>query len=342
MKSSLDDDRMQLLEEADRYLSLSCSVSDSLTQANMLYLSLSFLNKAEQIKLISYDNDDSENNHKNEKFDDDDDNNSTSGNILHYVKSSNHNDCIENTAKYLKDELFELERRLNDIDLFDIGKASNTKLRVSAIQESFIILSAEAQQIKIDVNTKAWRWRWNTNDANQSHKIEETINSNTSEYNLSDEAIKKLLNCINILNEENTILMKRNELLEESNRIRITKEMLEFKNDFAHKFRKLRIKLHEFGKNNANNPLLTKDLNDTESNKRNESLENNSNNDSSIQRQEQLERMVQALLSRLEQATIAIDAKDKTIIKYEKYLRQLESYEADTNDDNRNDNTIDK
>lgn len=342
MKSSLDDDRMQLLEEADRYLSLSCSVSDSLTQANMLYLSLSFLNKAEQIKLISYDNDDSENNHKNEKFNDDDDN-STSENILQHVKSSNQNDCIENTAKHLKDELFELESRLNDIDLFDIGKASNTRLRVSAIQESFIILSAEAQQIKTDANTKAWRWRWNTNDSNHSHIIEQTINSDTSEYNLSDEAIKKLLNCINILNEENTILMKRNEQLEESNRIRINTEMLEFKNDFAHKFRKLRIKLYEFGKHNANNLLLTNNINDTESNKRNQSLDNNSNNDSNIQRQEQLERMVQALLSRLEQATTAIDAKDKTIIKYEKYLRQLESSnEADTNDDNRNDNTIDK
>ena len=81
--------------------------------------------------------------------------------------------------------------------------------------------------------------------------------------------------------------------------------------------------LEDFSKQfpNANNPaniytLLAKDLNNAE---KSSDCETNS------QRQEQLERMVQALLNRLENSRIIIDVKDKTIAKYEKYIRQFKS-----------------
>jgi len=76
--------------------------------------------------------------------------------------------------------------------------------------------------------------------------------------------------------------------------------------------------LEDFSKQypHANNPaniytLLAKDL--------------NINAETNTQRQEQLERMVQALLNRLEKSRIDIDVKDKTIAKYEKYIRQFKS-----------------
>jgi hypothetical protein len=73
----------------------------------------------------------------------------------------------------------------------------------------------------------------------------------------------------------------------------------------------------------TNNPaniytlLANKDLNNN--------AEKSSNCETNSQRQEQLERMVQALLNRLEKSRIIIDVKDKTIAKYEKYIRQFKS-----------------
>ena len=102
------------------------------------------------------------------------------------------------------------------------------------------------------------------------------------------------------------------------------KEIEEFKADFANKFKKLKIILEDFSKQfpRPDNPaniytLLAKDLNDN--------TEKNSDCETNSQRQEQLERMVQALLNRLEKSRIDIDVKEKTIAKYEKYIRQLKS-----------------
>lgn len=108
-------------------------------------------------------------------------------------------------------------------------------------------------------------------------------------------------------------------------RIRVVKEIEEFKAEFSNKFKKLKSMLEDFTKQfpHTNNPaniytlLANKDLNNN--------AEKSSNFETNSQRQEQLERMVQALLNRLEKSRIIIDVKDKTIAKYEKYIRQFKS-----------------
>ena len=94
--------------------------------------------------------------------------------------------------------------------------------------------------------------------------------------------------------------------------------------EFSTKFRKLKSLLQDFSKKypHEKNPaniytLLTEDINNKDNNNNN----NNNNNEdinSLKSRQEQLERMVNALLSRLEKSKQEIEAKDNIIAKMRK------------------------
>ena len=281
MKRSLIEERVLLLEQADYYLNAALKVTDQLTKSSLLYLSSSSINKAEQISLTLCENIEDNCSTRNDKAGDNtyrDDYTVYHGRIK--TTNSSRIDGIENIAKSLKgsgiiNDLFDLERKLADIDLFSISKAYNANIEYTStntnnnLEESFILLSATARQVRTEAkihNAKTrklssnpygnsnlvtiananpgWNmglWQWNTNTGidnkdnsklvadnkcketlgSSSLNVTEADSSRTSNNNLSEESVTRLLQCISRLTEENSTLMKRMETLNstESNRL---------------------------------------------------------------------------------------------------------------------------
>jgi len=326
-RTSFEEERKYLLEQSDYYLKAADKVSDPLTKSSLLYLSSSSLYKAEQL-LLAFNGDKYNNIGSDEKADND--TKSASFEYTLYkgrMRTSNHNciDSIDNITKSLNSgscvirDLLELERKLADIDLFipdiNIKNINNNLMK----EDSFILLSAAARKVK---NENIIENNNSLNIFEDKHKepidfisINNADNNDTKdEYK---ENVMRLLQCINRLNEENIDLVKRNEMLHSIqtnryntfqalyiikliiiNRLKVKKEIDEFKADFSNKFRKLKYVLEDFSKQypHENNPaniytVLTKDT----SVKLNEVS-------ALMQRQEKLERMVQAFLVRLEKS----------------------------------------
>jgi len=258
IKRSLIEERLMLLEQADNYLKAADNVSDQLTKSSLLFLSSSIY-KAEQITLILCENSDDNCSTRNDKLDD----NTYRNDYTVYrgrIKTTNSSriDGIENITKSLKgssaiNDLIDLERKLADLDLFNIRKASITDNEYTSantnnnLEESFILLSATARQVRTEAKihnatrklscnpygkvtdakvNPAWNmglWRWNINAATDDNKdnskvvVDDTLNeassSRSSNNHLSEESITRMLQCISRLTEENNTLMKRIEIL---------------------------------------------------------------------------------------------------------------------------------
>ena len=210
MKRSLIEERLMLLEQADNYLKAADNVSDQLTKSSLLFLSSSSIHRAEQITLVLCEDSDDNCSTTNDKLDDStyrDDYTVYRGRIK--TNNSSRIDGIENITKSLKgssviNDLFDLERKLADLDLFNIRKASNSDIEYTSantnnnLEESFILLSATARQVRTEAKihdakarklssnpygnsnlvsgakvNPAWNmglWQWNINAAGVNNK----------------------------------------------------------------------------------------------------------------------------------------------------------------------------